>query len=677
MPGLIDMPSAVSFDDGMLQSTFGFLPGTSRVTLAFQVTPRLTASFRYSRIERPGAPLPVLYDRSFDLHYRLLDEGGWWPSIAIGLRDFIGTGIYSSEYIVATRHLTPRLRVTGGLGWGRLATHGGFRNPLAAILPGFETRPDGFSGLGGRLELNRFFRGDAAFFGGVEWQATDRLRLVAEYSSDAYVEETAPGARWEQRSPFNFGASYRVSDATTLSAYVLHGSTFGLQASFTIRPDQPAHGGLRMSAPLPVHRRVAESGGGDWSTSWASRPDAPVLLQNALRPLLEAEGLSLVSLQVAPTRAVVRFENLRHEAPARVIGRAARAMTRVFPASVEEFVLVPVVNGVAVSSVTLRRSDLERMEFAVDGTEALLARVHFADALPEHRTGLLAPVPEGRQRFAWSIGPTLALSFFDPERPVRADLSLRAEGRYALSGNLFLSGAVSQVIVGNIAGAPLGPAAPGYDRVRTSGPLYASESPTLDFLALEHFSRPGPDLFARLSFGYLERMYAGVSAEILWRPVDSRIALGAEIAQVRRRDPDSLFGMLDSTDTTTGHVSAYWDIGNGFHTQISAGRYLAGDWGATFLLEREFANGWRVGAFATLTDMPFEVFGESSFDKGITLTIPLSWALGQPSRSTSATTIRSLTRDGGAFLEVPTRLYPVVRELQRGRAEETWGSVWQ
>ena len=67
--------------------------------------------------------------------------------------------------------------------------------------------------------------------------------------------------------------------------------------------------------------------------------------------------------------------------------------------------------------------------------------------------------------------------------------------------------------------------------------------------------------------------------------------------------------------------------------QVDAGRYLAGDWGATFALDRRFANGWKIGAFFTLTNVSAARFGEGSFDKGIRMTIPLSWITGKPARS--------------------------------------------
>ena len=67
---------------------------------------------------------------------------------------------------------------------------------------------------------------------------------------------------------------------------------------------------------------------------------------------------------------------------------------------------------------------------------------------------------------------------------------------------------------------------------------------------------------------------------------------------------------------------------------------LAGDYGATVRLDRVFDNGWRVGAFATLTDVSFDDFGEGSFDKGITLEIPLGWTAGTATRQNLAATIR-------------------------------------
>jgi hypothetical protein len=186
-PGMIDMPVAASRPDGELAFSVSSFAGQTRNTLTFQITPRLSGSFRYSKLENllPGGT-KALYDRSFSVHFRFADETAWRPALAVGLNDFLGTGVYSSEYVVATKTIGERLRVTGGLGWGRLGGSGGFTNPLSFISDRFETRPERDVGRGGDVESQVFFRGDAAVFGGIEWQATEKLRLTAEYSSDSH-----------------------------------------------------------------------------------------------------------------------------------------------------------------------------------------------------------------------------------------------------------------------------------------------------------------------------------------------------------------------------------------------------------------------------------------------------------------------------------------------------------
>ena len=61
-----------------------------------------------------------------------LDEGTYFPAISLGLRDFIGTGWYSSEYIVATKN-AGNLEITAGLGYGRIAGRNSFPNPLSLL----------------------------------------------------------------------------------------------------------------------------------------------------------------------------------------------------------------------------------------------------------------------------------------------------------------------------------------------------------------------------------------------------------------------------------------------------------------------------------------------------------------------------------------------------------------
>lgn len=672
---LIDMPTAHVQPDGEITTTLSYFPGTTRGTLSFQIAPRLSGSFRYSEIDPWTSDGGRLLDRSFDLHFQLMEQGRYMPALAVGLRDFLGTGVYSGEYVVASRRITPRLGVTGGIGWGRLGSHNGFTNPLGALDERFETRPGGTAGEGGVPRSDDFFRGDAAFFGGISYQLNDRLELVAEYSSDAYARETAVNPDFEHRSPLNFGARYQLSDAVSLGGYYLHGSVVGAQMTIALNParrDPPMSFG---DAPPPVLVRPApETAGSAWSQGWAEERETRRGLADDLARVLDAQGIDMLGLDLAPRRAILRFHNRRFDAEAQALGRIARVMSRQLPASVEEFVLVPVENGMALSRVSLQRSDLEAQEHAFDGTETVFRRLSFGDA---HGLGAaeIRPARDGA-RFSWALTPYVRASLFDPDNPFRLDSGLRLRGSYDIAPNLTVSGAVRQSIAGNFDTITRERDSP-LPRVRSDFPEYYREGATaLEHLTLEHFARPGPDLYSRLTLGYLEEMYAGVSGELLWRPVDSALGLGVELNYAWQRDFDQGLGLRDY-EVATGHVSAYYDFAEGYNARLDLGRYLAGDWGGTLALEREFENGWRIGAFATLTDVSYDDFGEGSFDKGLTVTIPLSWVLGQPTRDDLSSTLRPVTGDGGARLEIRNRLDDVVRDYHRDSTYGDRGRFWQ
>ncbi|MCX7197716.1 MAG: YjbH domain-containing protein, partial [Proteobacteria bacterium] len=89
---------------------------------------------------------------------------------------------------------------------------------------------------------------------------------------------------------------------------------------------------------------------------------------------------------------------------------------------------------------------------------------------------------------------------------------------------------------------------------------------------------------------------------------------------------------------------------NDVRAQVAAGRYLAGDVGATFQLSRGFDNGVTVGAFFTKTNVSAERFGEGSFDKGIFVRVPFDAFLMRSSARAGTFMYQPLTRDGGARL---------------------------
>lgn len=681
LPGGIEMPTAQAAPDAELGFSFSYGGESLRNTLSFQITPRLSGAFRYSRIGNwfPGGA--ETYDRSFDLRYQILDETPIWPALAIGMQDFIGTGIYSAEYLVATKNLGP-VTATAGLGWGRLGSY----QPIGR----FGQRPTGTTGTGGQLETTKWFRGDVAPFGGLSWTVNDRLLAKVEYSSDAQLAETARG-HFTRSSPFNFGIDYRLGQRSQLSAYLLHGSEFGVMFRTAFDPKNSPAGPSRESAPLPVKPRAPGSAA---DLGWV--PAAPQLgdaLIKGLDPVLRAEGIVLEGLVLAPRRATIRIRNLRYPSQAQAAGRVARILSNLLPGSIETFEIIPMLRGLAGSKILIRRSQLERLENAPNAAAQMLAVTPVEDAADVARqTGIN---PDVYPKFTWELGPYVSASLFDPEAPFLVDAGLELAAEWNPSPGFYLSGLARARVLGNKDSS---------DRfsnsilphVRSDANFYAKEDIYLDHLTAAYFFRPGRNLYGRVSAGYLERMYGGVSAEVLWKPVHSRFALGAELNYAAQRSFDGLgfepltitaavnhgsgtdtIGPARRYDVVTGHVSAYYAFENDFHMQLDLGRYLAGDWGGTISLDREFNNGWRVGAYATLTDVPFDDFGEGSFDKGIRLTIPLGWQTGQASRRVGNVVLQPLTRDGGARLKVQDRLYEVIRDSHSPILEGRWGRFWR
>jgi hypothetical protein len=173
----------------------------------------------------------------------------------------------------------------------------------------------------------------------------------------------------------------------------------------------------------------------------------------------------------------------------------------------------------------------------------------------------------------------------------------------------------------------------------------------LDKLFIEGRDTYGRSIHYRGFAGILEEMYSGAGGEVLFWPTESRIALGASVAYVKQRDYNRRLGHLDY-DVVTGHVSAYWASPfYKYDVAVHAGRYLAKDAGATLEVRRTFRNGWQVGAWATMTDVSSEDFGEGSFDKGFYFQVPLDAVFGGNTRSKFGTRMRPIQRDGGQRLE--------------------------
>ncbi len=613
-PGLIDMPTAETMDDGTISLGLARLPESLRFTSSFQILPSVNLTFRYSGIgdlegyaESSGYSL---WDRSLDLSARLWSEGRWMPAVSVGARDIMGTGVMASEYLVATKTLTPDISVTAGLGWGRLATG----NQIARM----GTRPDREGGdLGGRVRLESLFRGDVGLFGGVRWQTPwEGLSVAVEYSSDDYSAEGPFGVS-PAKTPWSIGLNWKPRPDLNIGLAAMNGRGIAFNLTAILNPRG------QDLVPKP-----------EW-TPPANRSDiAETLAGSGVVPLAYGELRDACRLDVSAS-------GVRSAAVA--VDRAGRALA---------------MEGCDNASVRVVREDMALSEIRLDlsGPEPKIVSVGPA-------TGSVATDALRQPAFEWDIAPLVRFSLFDPDHPLYHDLSVAVQGSYRIAPGLKLAGQLSKTVTGDFEEMTRGTKG-SLPHVRTETYRYAQETGfRLDYLTLDLFHQHNAHVFSHLSLGYLESQYAGVSAEIYARHPTWPLAIGAELNLVQARDFDQQFGLrnLDGLAKVNGHASIYWDTG--FHdidVQLDAGRYLAGDLGATLSVSRNFENGWEVGAFATITDASSDEFGEGSFDKGVFFRIPVAFFSPRETGMSAEARVSSLTGDGGQRVSIRNRLHGIV-----------------
>ena len=106
-----------------------------------------------------------------------------------------------------------------------------------------------------------------------------------------------------------------------------------------------------------------------------------------------------------------------------------------------------------------------------------------------------------------------------------------------------------------------------------------------------------------------------------------------------------------------------------------AGQYLAGDRGVTLDFSRRFKTGFRLGAFATKTNVSSEEFGEGSFDKGFYFQIPVDLFTTRYRTGNIVFGLHPLTKDGGALLYGHNALWGIVGNTARYEFERDWENI--
>tara|TARA_Y100000748_G_scaffold303242_1_gene307748 strand:- start:1232 stop:3361 length:2130 start_codon:yes stop_codon:yes gene_type:complete len=662
--GILEVPNARFMQEASLRFNFSSSFPNEYTTLTASPFNWFEATYRYTEVKnRKYGPSSysgnqTLKDKGFDLKLLMVNETYYLPAIALGFRDLAGTGLFSSEYIVASKYIN-KFDFTLGLGWGILGTEGGFSNPFNSLSEGFKSRND-VLGQGGTFSYKNWFSGNTSLIGGVEYDIPKyglRLKLEYDTSNPDYYKKVE-----EVKSRINYGVNFAFSENLDLSASFERGTDFRI--SFRLKGNF-----LEDTISKPKPKRVIRL---DDDQLTKSNKDKGIFYRS-LNKSLRDEQIYIQAANYKDDEVDVAIASSRFYSMTRPIGRTARIVSALTPPSVERINIHSMNGDIEVATVSLNRIQFDKADnFEGSDTEVLLTS-EFAsnNDKPLYLDALFMPTVKFPE-FEWKMSPGIRHQIGGPEGFYLGQLFWLTDTSIKFRRNLslFTSFGINIYDTFNNLNNPSQSTIP---RVRSDIQDYLEQGKNnLQRMHLEYFYSPFKDIFVRGDLGILEEMFAGYGGEVLYRPFNRKFAVGLTMHKVRQRDYDQRFSLREY-ETTTGHLGFYYDLPFGVKSQVQAGKYLAGDKGVTIDFSRRFKTGFTVGVFATKTNLSADEFGEGSFDKGFYISVPVQLFYSDYRTGNISFGLQPLTKDGGAMLRKHNSLIGILGDHNLETLKRDWG----
>lgn len=656
MRGLNTVPDARFDETGRLTLNLSHISPYTHAVLGAQLTESVWVAIRQSAEGDDPLAAPRRLYPGLDTKIRLRAESARLPQIALGLQSAFGHKRHAGEFLALSKRFE-RFDVTGGIGWGRFAQAGHLKNPLK-ILPHFgEDRA--IDGETSNSPGNWFTGERVGFFAGVSYALPiENLSITADYNADRYMAEVADTGH-EPPAPWSVGLQYQPYDCMNAGVGLIGGDR--IMARLTLTPSVP---GWPLAAskkePMPVVRPYRPNG---------SNPD---------QARIDAEGdgrnLGQVTLENGAASTLLPVE--AHETTPDQIGRAARYIMNNTAGDVGTIIVQPGFAGLRGPKVRLVRRDLEQAYIHRRGSaEEIWRGTEFDNTTTDIAFGGFKQVNLWPEHIV--LENRIGLSEEDQGILYRTGLIL--EQRQQLPASLVSGGALRFNLKNNLEN--LNEYRPrSLLPVRSDADLFARQNVSLDRLYLGWLKTVQPDLHVAFTAGYLEEMYAGAGAEILYRPFGKNWAIGAEAFQVMKRNPLSTLNQgLTIDGLLTGHLQAWYKLPQSPETtlQLRVGRYLAEDLGATFALDHRFKNGAALSGFMTMSQTSdYDLFGEEAhLHHGLRLSLPIGSLDYVPRNSRIDVIAEPFGRDSGQALDKPLKLYDLTDAFSLQHMASNWGDI--
>jgi len=609
--GLINMPTARFYDEGSHGITLYDGTPDQKITLTSSPYNWLEASFFYTNIQNRRYCLvtsdPVCSqdykDKGFNFKIRLKEEG-IFPAIAVGINDIAGTGLYSSEYVVASYGIN-NLDFHIGLGWGTLnGSKNRINNPLGYIADNFKDRPKNFEDEGGQFQASRYFSGrEASPFFGISYSINKKILLKLE--NDTTLIPGKVGYE-DAKSSISFGMDYQINKNFSVGASKERDNYFSLRFIYKNNPVNSKK--TYIYEPAEVKN--------DWNK------------YTKLRANLENNGIGVNKIFESSDAIGIELTQFVH----------------------------PNLNIIEEIISTAKLESGIKKDIKKDLRIANLQALSEYDKAFEANANLIYERKRNK-RFNTDTKLTLRPFLASREEFFKGAILLENNSEYIIRDNFFFSSNLKYSLADNFDDLMYPPVDIYPAQVRSDVKEYLKnfdQGVIIGRAQFDYHLSPKKNNHIMLSAGILEEMFSGFGFEYLYFKEKSNFAVGIEVFDLVKRDYKMQFGTLDYKNTT-GSVNFYYRNFNiiPFDAKISYGEYLAGDEGITFEFSRSFINGTEFGVFATFTDVSSEQFGEGSFDKGIFFNVPVfgnfinySW--------------RPLTKDPGARLNRKNTLHDLL-----------------
>ena len=645
--GLIQTPSADSKQEGSVSFTFNKNDIWKFGSLSVSPFNWLEASYFYYRSSDlvwagdniAGHEL----DKGFNVKFKYIPKKNNWPHFAVGLDDFAGTGFFTKEYFVATQELRD-VKVSIGMGWGKFAGDNSFNNPLSFISDRLDERVICLdcTGRGGTPSYDQWFRGNASLFGGLEYFFPQKKGLSIKIEHDPYnyfdfSTNNRSSASYELRkkdSNINIGLSYSLNKFLTLDASFIKGNTFNL--SFTI--GTTFNDNLSNKPKFDPALTISEN------KDHLKLPFYESLLLN-----LNNNNLLLQTASLKENQLDISISTSQHRNAIRSSSYAASISQRVSKKhgmDINQINISHINAGIELNNIKYIANHINNNNLPIE----LLIRNTLIDSgdpagytKDNFRPSINFPI------IFSSISPALVTHIGNPEKFFFGGINMQHISEVQFSRNLLLSTEINARVYDNFESTISGPGSV-MEHVRTDIVEYLKEDDlVITRMQLDYIWSPYKDVYAKLSGGIYEAMFAGYGAEFLFQPFRKNYNFGFELFHVKQRSFNQLLSFRDY-ETLTGHINFGYYLPLGIETNLSYGRYLAKDDGFTLDIGRRTRSGFKAGIYFTRTNVSAETFGEGSFDKGFYFQIPLDLFSSDYKGNYSTLKLSPLTRDGGAKL---------------------------